>query len=108
MPSHDRILDCVQVVDQDDRRAVDQPYAQPPKPGRSAVAAGNRIMGSASIRADKIDFVICFICECMHVFRDAGSDEYKWADISGHPEATLDELLIKAARTFASQDGASS
>ena len=70
------ILDCVQVVDQDDRRAV---YAAL----RAAAEAGT--LGRRcwephhGVRINQggqnLDFVICFICECMQVFRDAGSDD---------------------------------
>jgi hypothetical protein len=43
-----------------------------------------------------LDLVICFICECMQVFADCGSDKYEWADIGTAPESVLDGVLSAA------------
>jgi hypothetical protein len=43
-----------------------------------------------------LDLVICFTCECMHVFADPESDEFEWADIGKAPELVMNRLLLAA------------
>jgi hypothetical protein len=91
------ILDSVQVVDQNHRTAV---YAALRAGAEAGTLGRRRWQPHHGVRISQggrtLDFVICFICECMQVFVDLRSDEFKWADISNRPEATLDELLAKA------------
>lgn len=43
-----------------------------------------------------LDLVICFTCECMHIFADCDSDEYQWAAIGTAPESVLNDVLSAA------------
>jgi hypothetical protein len=53
--------------------------------------------GVRAVSGDRcFDLVICFQCECMHVFSDPASDEYKWADIGTAPAPVLNRLLRAA------------